>query len=91
MEKVLHQSLLNHIENNNIVTVNQSGFRKNKSTASMLTKLTDTCLQNMDNSKPTVCVFIDLKKVFDIICDKKLIKKIKQMRIKGDALKIFID
>ena len=91
MEKVLHQSLLNHIENNNILTVNQAGFRKNKSTASMLTKLTDACLQNMDNSQPTVCVFIDLKKAFDTICHKKLIKKLEQMGIKGDALKIFID
>ena len=75
MEKVLHQSLQNHIKNNNSLTVNQAGLRKNKSTASMLTKLTDTCLQNTDNSKPTVCVLIDLKKVFDTICHRKLIKK----------------
>ena len=57
----------------------------------MLTKLTDTCLQNMDNSKLAVCALIDLKKAFDTIHHKKLIKKLKQMQIKGDALKIFID
>ena len=91
MEKVLHQSIQHHIEDNDILTQNQAGFRKNKSTGSMLTKLTDNCLQNMDEGKPTICIFIDLKKAFDTICHKKLITKLDQMKIQGDALDIFRD
>ena len=55
----------------------------------MLTKLTDSCLQNMDNGLPTVCVYIDLKKAFDTISHERLISKLYSMNIRGQALTLF--
>ena len=55
----------------------------------MLIKLTDSCLENIDNNRPTLCVFIDLKKAFDTICHKKLVSKLKRMNITDKALEFF--
>ena len=49
LEKIIYKVLEKHIENLNILSKHQAGFRKEKSTSSMLISLTDSCLQNMDN------------------------------------------
>ena len=52
----------------------------------MLVKLTDECLQNMDNGLPTICVFIDLKKAFDTISHERLLTKLYLLNIRDKAL-----
>ena len=89
LEKIICRALLRHIENFKILTNCQAGLKKKKSTLSMLIKLTDTCLQNMDNSNATICVFIDLKKAFDTISHERLLAKLELLNIKGKALQLF--
>ena len=86
LEKILFQDLQLYVENLNILTKYQAGFRREKSTSSMLVKLTDECLQNMDNGLPTICVFIDLKKAFDTISHERLLTKLYLLNIRDKAL-----
>ena len=86
LEKILFQDLQLHVENLNILTKYQAGFRRQKSPSSMLVKLTDECLQNMDNGLPTICVFIDLKKAFDTISHERLLTKLYLLNIRDKAL-----
>ena len=89
LEKITFKELQQHTDNLNILTRFQAGFRREKSTSSMLISLTDTCLQNMDNGLPTICVFIDLKKAFDTISHERLLTKLSSFNIRGQALELF--
>ena len=53
----------------------QSGFRKNHSTDSALTYLTDSILKGFDKGYCTGMILIDLQKAFDTINHKLLLQK----------------
>ncbi len=45
----------------------QSGFRKYHSSPTVLIKLTDYIIENMDNGELTGMLLIDLRKAFDLV------------------------
>ncbi|GBP14413.1 Putative nuclease HARBI1 [Eumeta japonica] len=49
MERVIHKQLIGYLENNNIFPQLQSGFRKNRSTATGLLHITGNILEAQDN------------------------------------------
>ena len=59
LEKIIHTGLTNCIENINLLSDNQSGFRKNYSTTKSIVDLNDIIFENMNNNKGTAAVFID--------------------------------
>ena len=50
-----------------LVVESQYGFRKNRSTALALMKITEEITTAIERKKYTIGVFIDLKKAFDTI------------------------
>ena len=52
---------------NNILDVNQGGFRKNNSTTATTASMLDDFYNNIDNQQITYAVFIDFRKAFDSI------------------------
>ena len=66
-EKVVHIQTEKFLNDNNILYVNQSGFRPRHSTESCLTHLTDSILEGCDNGLHTGMILIDLQKAFDTI------------------------
>ena len=76
LEKVIYKDLLRHKNDLDIFSRYQAGFRKEKSTSSMLISLIGTCLLNMDKGLPTLCVYIDLKKAFDTISHERLLAEL---------------
>ena len=85
LEKLYNNRLTNFIENHNLLTNGQYGFRNNMSTALALLQLTEDIIANTDASKYTVGVFIDLKKAFDTINHNILVKKLHYFGIRGEA------
>ena len=66
-EKVVHIQTEKILNDNNILYVNQSGFRPRHSTESCLTHLTDSILEGCDKGLHTGMILIDLQKAFDTI------------------------
>ncbi len=60
----------------NLITACQSGFRKCYSTATALVKIYDDFLKGFDNGHFVGAVFIDLRKVFDTVDHGILLKKL---------------
>ena len=84
LEKIIHKGITNFIENNNLLSDNQNGFRKNCSTTKSIVDLNDIIFDNMNNGKITAAVFIDLRKAFDTVDHTILLSKLEKMGIKDD-------
>ena len=84
LEKIAHRGISNFIENNNLLSDNQSGFRKNYSTTKSIVDLNDVIFENMNNSQITAAVFIDLRKAFDTVDHSILLRKLEKMGINNN-------
>ena len=60
MECAMKQQLLAYIENNNILTKHQSGFRQNHSCETSLNLVLTSRKNNLDKGKYIIAVFLDL-------------------------------
>jgi Notch-like protein len=64
-EKVIYNRLLQHTKENNIIVMDQYGFKSNSSTELAIFNLTNQ-IQSHINNKPSVCgIFCDLTEAFD--------------------------
>ena len=83
LEKIVHDQLHEFLKVNGILTNNQYAFRKLYSTIMSLINSTEHWLENADNRKLNMTVFLDLKKAFDTVDHKILIDKLFKYGIKG--------
>ena len=79
----MHDQLHEFLKANGILTNNQYAFRKLYSTIMSLINSTEHWLENADNRKLNMTVFLDLKKAFDTVDLKILIDKLFEYGIKG--------
>lgn len=67
LEKVLHAQLMEFFESNEVLPEVQSGFRREYSCLTALTKISDDILRSVDDGKYTVLVLLDFSKAFDTV------------------------
>ena len=89
MERAIQVQLLNFITDNKILSINQSGFRRNHSTETTVVFLVDNILERMDKRQFTGSVFIDLKKAFDVVNHNYLLYKLEHYGVRNDSLDWF--
>jgi hypothetical protein len=75
-----------YLENQNLLTEEQAGFRQNRSTTYQLTKLTQEIKRAFNHQESVLAVFVDFSGAYDTIWRAKLIEKIKNMNIEGNML-----
>lgn len=82
-EKKIQKDLLYFIETNNILHTNQFGFKKFHNTIDALIKTHDHIISERRKGNKIIGIFIDLKKAFDSIDNKILVKKLEYYGISG--------
>jgi hypothetical protein len=65
LEKIIYIRLYKHVTENNILSVEQFGFKENSSTEKATYKLLKEILDSLNDKKFTGAIFCDLKKAFD--------------------------
>jgi hypothetical protein len=66
-ERIMYDRLLKHIETNNILAVEQFGFRTSSSTEKASYKLIDDILNALNNRLMVGGIFCDIQKAFDCV------------------------
>lgn len=86
IEKAITNLIYNWAEENNIINVDQSGFRKKRSTNDHLLKFSQSIIQNINRNKLTLAVFLDVEKAFDRVWHKGLITKLHSLKLHPSLL-----
>lgn len=85
-ERVLRQKLVEHIEQNNLLSNQQHGFRHRRNCLTQLIHHFDDILQALENDSNADIVYLDFSKAFDKVDHKLLLLKLFRMGIKGKLL-----
>lgn len=91
IEKLINNRLVNYLEHYNILSQNQFGFRRGKSTEDATVTLTSAIGDSLDEGKKCLTVFLDLKKAFDTVSLPILVKKLDSIGVRGISLDLLKD
>ena len=89
LEKVIAKRLSKFLDENEILTSRQFGFRKSHNTEFAAVNLYDHFLSKMDKKESTCSIFLDLAKAFDSVNHQILLAKLYKYNIRGPALHLF--
>ena len=81
----MHVRLYNFLEKHNVLYNKQFGFRKKNSTIFSLIEITEKIEESIDKGKYGCGIFIDLRKAFDTVNHKILLKKLYHYGIRDVA------
>ena len=77
LEKIIHAQITQYLDVNNILSENQYGFRKERSTSLAIFNVLKTLHENWNENNFSGCVFVDFSRAFDSIDHAILAKKLK--------------
>ena len=89
MERAIQEQFLAFLTEHDLLLFYQSGFQKKHSTETAIVYLTDYILEHMDRQMITGAVYIDLKKVFDLVDHEYLLFKLEHYGVRGSSLDWF--
>ena len=76
MEHIVFHSIMDHIDQNNILNNCQHSFRPKYSCQSQLVMLTEEILKVMDQQKQIDLILVNFSKAFDSVPHKHLLQKL---------------
>ena len=91
LERAIHEQLSIFLEEHNLLTEYQFGYRKKRSTNLAATLLVDNIRKEVDRGNLVGAVFIDLSKAFDTLSHGSLLSKLPSYGIQDDELEWFTD
>ena len=85
MEHIIYHSIINHLNENNILIENQHGFRSNHSCITQLITLTEDISFALDHQKQIGIILLDFSKAFDTVPHQRLMTKLRYYGINGST------
>ena len=82
-EKLVNNRIVDHLEKCGLFSDFQYGFRSSRSTADLLTVVSDRIARAFNRSGTTRAVALDISKAFDRVWHAGLLHKLKSYRISG--------
>ena len=89
LEKVIYNQLLEYVYDSDILHQNQSGFRRGHSCETAIQLVMEKWLKDLEDGNIIVAVFLDFKRAFETINRVRLLHKLSNYGIRGNALKWF--
>ena len=89
LEKIVALRLMNFLNNNDILSKWQFGFRLGHSTSHPMVHFLNKITDALNNKKHTIAIFCDLKKAFDTCNHNILLAKLKKYGVDGSELDWF--
>ena len=77
LERIVHMQLTEYLNENNLLSANQHGFRTGKSTTTAIFDMLKTLFEIWNDKNYSCCIYIDFSKAFDCLDHKILLSKLK--------------
>ena len=87
-ERVIFDQLLDYFTNNNLLCLNQFGFRSGHCTELAALRLVDHLITQLDSCRVPTNIYIDLSKAFDTLNHGILLQKLKYYGITGNSINL---
>jgi len=89
LESVVHEQLVDYLDENQVLSPNQSGFRKFHSTETSIQTVLYEWLKSRDEKKIIMAIFLDFRRAFETVNRKVLLDKMKKYGFDEMAIKWF--
>ena len=89
IEYFVNKQLTDYIKRNNILTEHQFGFRSGNSTTFLMVQFFEKIYTSKDKNKKPAALFLDIRKAFDTVSHRLLLRKLKHYGIAGSVLQWF--
>ena len=83
LEKCVHSQLIEHLEENNLLSQNRFGFCKYRSAELAVVWFTDQIRRSMDAGILTGAIYVDMSKAFDTVGHTGIINKLSDYDVMG--------
>ena len=88
-EKMVYNQLVSYLDRHNIISGEQYGFRKGRTTCNAFVNLTNYIYRELDNGMYVFSLFVDFKKAFDSVDHDILLCKLYHYGVRGVAYNFF--
>nr|VZI12352.1 unnamed protein product [Spirometra erinaceieuropaei] len=87
MEKIIKRELMRFLEQHNLLSDAQHGFRSGRSCVTNLLNCLERWTRSVDEGSALHVVYIDFKKAFDSVPHQRLLHKLSRTGVRGNLLK----
>ena len=86
LERIIVDSIIQHLNDNTIYDKRQHGFTKKRSTVTNLLEALNVWTEALSHHLPVDVIYLDLEKAFDKVPHHRLLLQLKRYGIRGDLL-----
>ena len=84
IEHIIHSSVMQHLDNEHVLSDTQHGFRRRRSCETQLVKTIDDLAEGVDAGKQMDIILLDFSKAFDKVPHQRLLTKLHHYGIQGN-------